>query len=92
MSKTNDEFPDPTRIATGSFIPYGIQQEITKKEQEEESQKQLMDSIMQIAESSKINADIALETSKKADVKGWLAVIIAAATLILELLGRLGII
>lgn len=42
-----------------------------------QSAKSQADSAKEIAESSKTQADIALETSGKADVKGWIAVIIS---------------
>lgn len=35
------------------------------------------DSAKEIAESSKTQADVALKTSSKADIKGWIAVIIS---------------
>lgn len=42
-----------------------------------QSAKSQADSAKEIAESSKTQADIALETSSKADIKGWIAVIIS---------------
>lgn len=41
-------------------------------------------SIEKIAKSAEIQSDIALKTSKKADIKGWIAVIISAITLFIE--------
>lgn len=41
------------------------------------SAKSQADSAKEIAESSKMQADVALKTSSKADVKGWIAVIIS---------------
>lgn len=37
-----------------------------------------------IADSAKIQADVALKTSKKADVKGWISVIIAFICAVME--------
>lgn len=37
-----------------------------------------------LAESSKIQADLAVETSKKADIKGWISVFIAAFCAFME--------
>lgn len=41
-------------------------------------------SIEKIAKSAEIQSDIALKTSKKADVKGWIAVIISIFALFIE--------
>lgn len=42
-----------------------------------QSAKSQADSAKEIAESSKAQADVALKTSSKADIKGWIAVIIS---------------
>ena len=42
-----------------------------------DSAKLQADSAKEIAESSKTQADVALKTSSKADIKGWIAVIIS---------------
>lgn len=42
-----------------------------------QSAKSQADSAKEIAESSKMQADVALKTSSKADIKGWIAVIIS---------------
>lgn len=42
-----------------------------------QSAKSQADSAKKIAESSKTQADVALKTSSKADIKGWIAVIIS---------------
>lgn len=42
-----------------------------------ESAKSQADSAKEIAESSKVQANTALKTSSKADIKGWIAVIIS---------------
>lgn len=42
-----------------------------------QSAKSQADSAKEIAESSKTQADVALKTSSKADIKGWIAVIIS---------------
>lgn len=45
-------------------------------------------SIEKIAKSAEIQSDIALKTSKKADVKGWIAVIISLLTFIWSIASR----
>ena len=50
-----------------------------------------VEAIESIANSAKIQSDIAVKTSKKADVKGWISVIIAFLAFLLELCGRLGL-
>lgn len=45
---------------------------------------EFMESIEKIAKSAEIQSDIALKTSKKADVKGWIAVIISIFALLIE--------
>ena len=47
--------------------------------------------IEKIADSAKTQADIAVNTSKKADIKGWISVIVALLAFLLELSGRLGL-
>jgi len=42
------------------------------------------DSAKEIAESSKMQADIALKTSSKADIKGWISVIVAIICAFME--------
>lgn len=42
-----------------------------------QSAKSQADSAKEIAENSKTQADVALKTSSKADIKGWIAVIIS---------------
>ena len=42
------------------------------------------ESAKQIANNSKTQADIAVKKSKKADVKGWIAIIISAFALLIE--------
>lgn len=37
-----------------------------------------------ISDSAKIQADVALKTSKKADVKGWISVLIALSCAVME--------
>lgn len=53
--------------------------EKTSKELHDMAQfaKSQADSAKEIAESSKMQADVALKTSSKADIKGWIAVIIS---------------
>lgn len=43
-------------------------------------------SVKEMSDAAKLHADLALHTSKKADVKGWLAVGISACALLLELI------
>lgn len=45
---------------------------------------EFMESIEKIAKSAEIQSDIALKTSKKSDVKGWIAVIISIFALFIE--------
>ena len=53
--------------------------------------KRQVKAIEKIADSAKTQADIAVKTSKKADIKGWISVIIALLAFLLELSGRLGL-
>lgn len=49
-----------------------------------QSAKSQADSAKEIAESSKTQADIALETSGKADVKGWISVAVSIICALME--------
>ena len=49
-----------------------------------QSAKSQADSAKEIAESSKMQADIALKTSSKADIKGWISVIVAIICALME--------
>lgn len=49
---------------------------------------EFMESIEKIAKSAEIQSDIALEKSKKADVKGWIAVIISMLVLIWNIISK----
>lgn len=49
-----------------------------------ESSKSQAESAAKIAESSKLQADTAYEVSKRADVKGWISVIFAGLSLLIE--------
>lgn len=53
--------------------------------------KRQVKAVEKIADSAKTQADIAVKTSKKADIKGWISVIIALLAFLLELSGRLGL-
>lgn len=53
-------------------------------EQEQKDKKEFYDSLKQIAESAKMQSEIALKQSKKADVKGWIAVIFSAIALFFD--------
>jgi hypothetical protein len=48
------------------------------------SLKDISDSAKSMADSAKIQSDVALKTSKKADIKGWLSVIISVIALTFE--------
>ena len=47
--------------------------------------------IESIANSVKVQSDIGVKTSKKADIKGWISVIVALLAFLLELSERLGL-
>ena len=71
----------------GTIIPPYIYQ----KMKEDEERKQQMDDLKRIADSaesqaksSALQADLAVKTSKKADVKGWIAVIFSGIALLIE--------
>lgn len=49
-----------------------------------QSAKSQADSAKEIAESSKTQADVALKTSSKADVKGWISVIVSIICALME--------
>ena len=86
------------------FIPsnphdtYHSQKENENFKEEQKQKKEFMESVKQIAEnaeklseSSKTQSDIAIKTSKKADIKGWIAVIISVLTFIMEICDRIGL-
>lgn len=50
-----------------------------------------VEAIESIANSAKVQSDIAVKTSKKADIKGWISVIVALLAFLLELSGRFGL-
>ncbi|HJD27064.1 MAG TPA: hypothetical protein IAA12_11480 [Candidatus Blautia intestinipullorum] len=77
---------------------YHSQIEIENFKEEQQQKKEFMESVKQItknaeklSESSKIQSDIAISTSKKADIKGWIAVIISVLTFIMEICDRIGL-
>lgn len=49
-----------------------------------QSAKSQADSAKEIAESSKTQADIALKTSSKADIKGWISVVVSIICALME--------
>lgn len=49
-----------------------------------ESAKSQANSAKEIAESSKVQSDIAMKTSNKADIKGWISVIVAITCAFME--------
>ncbi|WP_290095402.1 hypothetical protein [Bacteroides acidifaciens] len=74
-------------MAKGTVVPPYVY----RKMQEEEERKQQIDDLKRIADSaesqaksSAIQADLAVKTSKKADVKGWIAVIFSGIALLIE--------
>ena len=60
-------------------------------EQKADSAERLANSSMKIADSAKIQSEIASKQSQKADIKGWISVVIAFLAFLLELCGRLGL-
>lgn len=52
--------------------------------QEQIQKREFMDSVKQIAESAETQANIAVKTSKKADIKGWIAVLFSGIALLIE--------
>ena len=77
---------------------YHSQIEIENFKEEQQQKKEFMDSIKRIADSAeqkansaKIQSELATKQSKKADVKGWISVIISFLAFLLELCGRLGL-
>lgn len=49
-----------------------------------QSAKSQADSAKEIAESSKMQADVALKTSSKADIKGWISVVVSIICALME--------
>ena len=49
-----------------------------------QSAKSQSDSAKEIAESSKTQADVALKTSSKADIKGWISVVVSVISALME--------
>lgn len=60
-------------------------------EEKADSAERLANASNEIANAAKIQSEIASKQSKKADIKGWISVIIAFLAFILELCGRLGL-
>lgn len=52
---------------------------------------QIAENAEKLSESSKTQSDIAIKTSKKADIKGWIAVIISVLTFIMKICDRIGL-
>ena len=79
------------------FIPsnpldsYHSQIEIENFKEEQQQKKEFMNSVKRIADSAKIQSEIASKQSQKADIKGWISVVIAFLAFLLELCGRLGL-
>lgn len=86
------------RISSNPLDTYHSQIEFENFKEEQQQKKEFMDSIKRIADSAeqkatsaKIQSELATKQSKKADVKGWISVIIAFLAFLLELCGRLGL-
>ena len=86
------------RILTNPLDTYHSQIEIENFKEEQQQKKEFMDSIKRIADSAeqkaasaKIQSELAAKQSKKADVKGWISVVIAFVAFLLELCERLGL-
>lgn len=80
-------FPDIPSIANGTHLPPNIEMQIKKEEERQQKMddlKRIADSAESQAKSSAIQADLAVKTSKKADVKGWIAVLISGISLFFE--------
>lgn len=83
--------PTPPQYPDGE-APYDLlknQSEYLKNtlpalEEMAKNSKSQAESSMRIAESSKLQADTAYKVSKKADVKGWLALILSACSVFIE--------
>lgn len=78
---------DIPSIATGNCITPGIKLQINKEEERQQQMddlKRIADSAESQAKSSAIQAEIAVKTSKKADIKGWIAVLISGISLFFE--------
>lgn len=81
------KFPDIPPIANGTYLPPNIEMQIKKEEERQQQMddlKRIADSAESQAKSSAIQADLAVKTSKKADVKGWIAVIFSGIALLIE--------
>lgn len=79
--------PDIPSIADGTSLPPGVALQIQREKERQEQMndiKRIADSAESQAKSSAIQAEIAVKTSKKADVKGWIAVVISVITLFFE--------
>mgnify|MGYP006909025823 CR=1 FL=1 len=64
------------------------QRKITEQRRQEELEvfKNISNSVKQQADAAMTQAGIAIETSKKADVKGWIAVIISGCVMLIQLI------
>ncbi|MBQ9701312.1 MAG: hypothetical protein IJV71_11920 [Lachnospiraceae bacterium] len=61
-----------------------INQQLTAIEQIADSAKTQAEASVNLADSAKIHADLSLAKSKKADIKGWIAIFISLLALLLE--------
>lgn len=66
-------------------IKVPIERQINAIEDIANSAKSQANSSSAISESAKIQADIAVKKSKEADIKGWIAIILSAGALFIEL-------
>ena len=67
-------------MAKGTFIPPSVYEKMRL----EEENKQLREELKRIADSASVQADLAVKQSKKADVKGWIAIFISAFCAFIE--------
>lgn len=72
--------------------PHQSQIEYENFKEEQQQKKEFMESVKQIAENAeklsseaKTQSDIAMKTSNKADVKGWITVIVSVIGLLIEI-------
>ena len=65
-------------------IKLPIEQQVTAIEQIADSAKTQADASVNLANSAKIQADLSLAKSKKADIKGWIAIIISFIALLFQ--------
>lgn len=65
---------------------YHSQIEFENFKENEKRQKDFLNSITEMTEASKQQSEIAVKKSKKADVKGWIAIFVSIAALAIEII------